>query len=518
MISCFPAPYPDEVLYSVVARYHLSSGNPIFRQTMDELFGVKKTALSMVLPQRLNVLADRVPSLPFERLLLEHTMYPYYMAFTSLKNEEAVHTWAKEGKAGSIDGFLGQYGTACGGPAHLRFCPECYAEEIRQYGEGYWHREHQTPGVLFCGRHHQPLAETMIPYLTRDRKTAAAAVPKNFFPAIYPMPLSPLGRQQAIQIADDTHFLYSNYERVRAAFARHQYSFRNLYLQALRHKGLASHHGSLRMEKYQDAFSQFFDSDLLKVLRVDFSHTTVRPWIITICRERKNSHYPLYHILMAQFLYGGLERLVKQAETVSPEDIAVPKRSVGPVADEEAKRVAYRHRWLSACAAHPGAGQNEIRKADSAAYTWLNRHDKEWLRCHPEERKPRGGNKTFADWEKRDLELSGKIAPSAERLRARLGKPVQITATKLLIEAGCGRLRANVLKKLPMTEREIQKYAEDSTAFRLRKIRWAKQELCARGEPAVKWRILKLAGIRDEDWAAMWDLYTSQTGGNWGIA
>ena len=26
MISCFPAPYPDEVLYSVVARYHLSSG------------------------------------------------------------------------------------------------------------------------------------------------------------------------------------------------------------------------------------------------------------------------------------------------------------------------------------------------------------------------------------------------------------------------------------------------------------------------------------------------------------
>ena len=87
MISCFPAPYPDEVLYSVVARYHLSSGNPIFRQTMDELFGVKKTALSMVLPQRLNVLADRVPSLPFERLLLEHTMYPYYMSFTSLKNE-----------------------------------------------------------------------------------------------------------------------------------------------------------------------------------------------------------------------------------------------------------------------------------------------------------------------------------------------------------------------------------------------------------------------------------------------
>ena len=275
MISCFPTPYPDEVLYSVVARYHRSSGNPIFRQTMDELFGVKKTALSVAFPQRLNVLADRVPPLPFERLLLEHTMYPYYTAFTSPKNEEAVRTWAKEGKAGSIDGFLGQYGTACGGPTHLRFCPECYAEEIRQYGEGYWHREHQTPGVLYCRRHHQPLAETTIPYLIRDRNTAAAAVSKNLFPAVYPMPLSPLGRQQAIQIADDIHFLYSDYERVRSAFAGHQYNFRNLYLQALRRKGLASHHGSLRMEKYRDAFSQYFDSDLLKVLRVDFSHTTL---------------------------------------------------------------------------------------------------------------------------------------------------------------------------------------------------------------------------------------------------
>ena len=105
MISCFPAPYPDEVLYSVVARYHLSSGNPIFRQTMDELFGVKKTALSMVLPQRLNVLADRVPSLPFERLLLEHTMYPYYMAFTSLKMKRPFTPGQKRGRLGALMGF-----------------------------------------------------------------------------------------------------------------------------------------------------------------------------------------------------------------------------------------------------------------------------------------------------------------------------------------------------------------------------------------------------------------------------
>lgn len=70
------------------------------------------------------------------------------------------------------------------------------------------------------------------------------------------------------------------------------------------------------------------------------------------------------------------------------------------------------------------------------------------------------------------------------------------------------------MKKLPLTEQEIQKCAEDNTAFRFRKMRWAERELCARGEPAVKWRILKLAGIRDEDWDTIWDLYTSQTDGH----
>lgn len=509
----FPTPYPDEVLYSVVARYHLSSGNPFFRQTIGELFGESKTAL----PQRLNVLADRVPELPFEQMLLDHTLYPYYMAFASEKNERAVYAWAKEGKAGSIDAFFGQYGSACC-PEHLRFCPECYAEEIRQYGEGYWHRIHQTPGVLYCQRHHRPLVETCVPYLIRDRQTAAAAIPENLFPAVYPAPLSPLGRQQAIQIAEDIGFLYSHYERVRSAFARHQYSFRNLYLHELRRRGLAADGGSLRLEKYRSTFLDFFDPDLLKVLKVGFDHTTVRPWIISICRSGQKAHFPLHHILMARFLYGGLKRLTEQAESARPEDVAPPKHVVRHVAHEEEKRAVYRHRWLTTCAAHPGANQNEIRKADEAAYTWLNRHDKKWLRRHPEERKTRGGNKTFADWEDRDHQFSGRIAPAAERLRTRPGKPVQITASKLMIEAGCGRLPADVRKKLPMTELEIRKCAEDSTAFRLRKIRWAEQELCARGEPAIKWRILKLAGIRDQDWDAVWEAYTARTEGYCGIA
>ena len=38
MLGYFPTPYPDELLYSIVARYHIRSGNKSFRQTHQELF------------------------------------------------------------------------------------------------------------------------------------------------------------------------------------------------------------------------------------------------------------------------------------------------------------------------------------------------------------------------------------------------------------------------------------------------------------------------------------------------
>lgn len=37
MITFFPVPYEDEVLYSVLARYHVRSGNTSYKATMQDL-------------------------------------------------------------------------------------------------------------------------------------------------------------------------------------------------------------------------------------------------------------------------------------------------------------------------------------------------------------------------------------------------------------------------------------------------------------------------------------------------
>ena len=48
-------------------------------------------------------------------------------------------------------------------PRYFRFCPLCLKEDLQEYGEAYWHRLHQTPGVLACPVHAIPLSDSIVP-------------------------------------------------------------------------------------------------------------------------------------------------------------------------------------------------------------------------------------------------------------------------------------------------------------------------------------------------------------------
>jgi hypothetical protein len=44
----------------------------------------------------------------------------------------------------------------------FRFCPLCLEEDTQKYGEAYWHRIHQTPGVLVCPIHAIALQDSLV--------------------------------------------------------------------------------------------------------------------------------------------------------------------------------------------------------------------------------------------------------------------------------------------------------------------------------------------------------------------
>ena len=97
MLSFFPIPYPDELFYSVLARYHIRSGNRSFQQTHTQLFKSKAKQSNLVyLPNNLNYLANNLPinsKQTVDNWRDNHTLYKFYTTFLSPQEVWLVRDW-----------------------------------------------------------------------------------------------------------------------------------------------------------------------------------------------------------------------------------------------------------------------------------------------------------------------------------------------------------------------------------------------------------------------------------------
>ena len=84
MLPYFPPAYPDELLYSLLARFHRHVGETSPKRTLDVLFGNRSVRAEVLLQGHLLALSEELPphrGLTPERLLADFTLYPYLTAF-----------------------------------------------------------------------------------------------------------------------------------------------------------------------------------------------------------------------------------------------------------------------------------------------------------------------------------------------------------------------------------------------------------------------------------------------------
>ena len=150
MIGFFTDPYPDELLYSALARYHRRARNLSKEATARDLFGNKRAKIVVDLPTRLDYFASQLPSETYSvnRLIDEYTMLPFYSPFTPSERHVALRQSMSGEGGGSLHARLGIL-TSGIDVKHLRFCILCVQEDR----EPYWHRIHQAPGVKVCPTH-----------------------------------------------------------------------------------------------------------------------------------------------------------------------------------------------------------------------------------------------------------------------------------------------------------------------------------------------------------------------------
>ena len=92
MLQYFPTPYPDELWYSVLGRYHVRSGTPNSATTLRELFGAESVGgMGNFLPNcGIRRVAEKLPEgvLDEREVALNHTLFPYTFRFQDLATKE----------------------------------------------------------------------------------------------------------------------------------------------------------------------------------------------------------------------------------------------------------------------------------------------------------------------------------------------------------------------------------------------------------------------------------------------
>jgi hypothetical protein len=174
----FPTPYPDEILYSVLCRYHLRCGNPSQRQTNAELWG-QNYGKKLYLPDGIEKISHKIPAdtgLTAEYFIANHTIFPWLKPFMPKERGEKLFDAMKRGDP-DIYSIIGFAKTLNGLPRYLRYCRSCAERDRIQHGESYWHTAHQLPWVFVCPIHGEPLSDS--PFQIYDIKDRFVPMPTN---------------------------------------------------------------------------------------------------------------------------------------------------------------------------------------------------------------------------------------------------------------------------------------------------------------------------------------------------
>jgi hypothetical protein len=169
-ILTFPTPYPNELFYSVFARYQRYTGKTI--KEINKEFGLKERKIpSLEIFGFLNNVSNKLGS-PYsiDNILNNHSLINLYLPLITKREQKIALEALKNGDNARANKTLRIIG-AVNKKKAIRYCPDCAREDIELYGESYIHKEHQIPGILCCFKHSKCLLEYNSPNDTLSKYT-----------------------------------------------------------------------------------------------------------------------------------------------------------------------------------------------------------------------------------------------------------------------------------------------------------------------------------------------------------
>lgn len=316
MIGFFPIPFPDEILYSVFARYHIRSRNRYVMPTLKNLFGHAASRVVVDLPNKLGYLVNQLPPgshLTVKRLIDDHTLFPFYSPFLPQDRIKLLRRdMTEKSPGGAIHGRLGIL-TSNFEVEYLRFCPLCAEDDIELYSEPYWHRIHQLPGILVCPYHSVFLENSNVKCSYHgNRETLVTA--RNEIRESLPRSLDLENRDHLthLYLAKQADWLLrqNSFEDCGPDF------FRKRFLQVLFKKNLATIGGTISINKVEAEFEKIYSPKFLALLSSSLDNKCT--WLRRLLQASTHLQHPIRNLLFLHFLDYSLEEFIELPDAVYP--------------------------------------------------------------------------------------------------------------------------------------------------------------------------------------------------------
>lgn len=318
MSRYFPVLRPDELLYSGCARFRSRLDFQSHKWAMDAAFGRASGTAIVDLPNNLEAFektAHGRSDLRADKLVEEHSLFPIYAPFLPPERADSIRVLMKGSGGRSVHLRIGIMAGATVYPARMRFCPECDADSIAEYGHTFWNRRHQIAGVEVCEKHGLFLVDSSAKRRNRVRRhefvdsdqTVKSTAVRRVDPA------NP-DHRTLLRVAAGAAWLLDH------PCAHRSFELSTRYSSLLAQRGLATITGRVRLSELRSAVARRYNSPLFAGFNCDSGGR----WAAELLRRAPIAHSPVHHLLFMDFLNLTAEEFFTSAPIQSFEPAPYP--------------------------------------------------------------------------------------------------------------------------------------------------------------------------------------------------
>lgn len=464
MIAYFPAIYPDELLYSQLARYHAKSGYMVYRCTAEDLFKnpTVRPDIDFVNSLSLDALNQITRTVSIESVIEKHTMFAYYGRFLNQDRRNKAFR-ALVSMQGNYNNLLPIPKRKSNNDRFLRYCPICADNDRENFGETYWHRIHQMQGVNICPLHHCKLIDSNViisgkasPTLTTAEEVITISEPemceneieRRLATYIMKVFQSDVDLNNDVLVGD---FLYSKMSGTKYRSVRGEQ--RNI---SLFHTDFTEYYKALPDNWFTELWQ------IQKVLAND------RINVVEIC-------------MLAMFLHISVDELC---------NMTLPQKSQQQLFDEEICRLHKQGLDYAEIADRLNASVHTVKCVGQGRYGTYHREKSQPLKSGVK-------SKDWHEMDNKNLPLVQEAINSLEGDGISRPKRVTVASIEKMLA-----LRPKQLDNMPMCKAEIQRHQLSQEEYWAIEVAWAVKRLVNQGS-VINWKHLReLTNMRKQNLSA----------------